>query len=205
VRSGGGSRRRAGWLRAGNEMRSARGASFAGRRGLRTSPTSMSTSLVGDAKPHGRNAHASKRQRGQDEEDGPVGMPSSLLPRPKPFWTAPRRRSGYGRSGSSGPTIDGRSDRETGAVGAGCGADDGMPDMLRRAREGRTGCWRGVGEVKVVVVKGGSGRLPRARRTTKAPPDSQAGLETPRRCPPCICQPAPATRERRPQGWDVKR
>lgn len=27
-------------------------------------------------------------------DDAPVGMPSSLLPLPKPFWTAPRRKRG---------------------------------------------------------------------------------------------------------------
>lgn len=62
-------------------------------------------------------------------------MPSSLLPLPKPFWTAPLSSSGYGRSGSSGPTIDGRSVRETGAVGAGSGAEEGRPDIAEGRRK----------------------------------------------------------------------
>jgi hypothetical protein len=41
----------------------------------------------------------------------PVGMPSSLLPRPYPFTTVPSKVTGKGDSGSEGPTISGRSGR----------------------------------------------------------------------------------------------
>jgi hypothetical protein len=35
-------------------------------------------------------------------------MPNSLLPLPKPFETTPLKNTGYGDSGASGPTINGR-------------------------------------------------------------------------------------------------
>jgi hypothetical protein len=56
----------------------------------------------------------------------PVGQPSSLLPRPKPRWTGPRRYSGYGSEGTSLPTTGGRTAEGSCSMGLGGSADDAM-------------------------------------------------------------------------------
>jgi len=61
--------------------------------------------------------------------DPPVGIPRNLAPRPKPFVTTPSSFRGYGVSGESGPTIDGRFSLDAGAMVCNGGAGGGEVEV----------------------------------------------------------------------------